>query len=480
MSSQIEILGALQDETAAIKLGQLAEKLGVKVSQIAAQVNRYVSNGLVSKTGEGEYLLTPEGQAELAKAQKPKVTEEAALVTDYQIFMQKGSLIGIPENVVSMTAEHIWNGGSYQDLKWVWEALGQMNIRADLKKRWWHSWRTFLDQGIPPELEAETTGPEAGKEGKGERVETGTGRKVEEGRSYILVDDTPTYVGKNLGDLFYIDAVDLARIRAGRGARASAAPGPQLSTADDIIKIVNAVRDWSGQGGQEAPKSYMVTQGEEGAIVQEVEPGKPVVLSAPQASKPAATYFVDNEGAVREAKPGEPIVIKQQTAPLSQKTFIVRQTSEGIVAEEHDLGKPIIINNPAPGLNMPPMMPFPVMDGEGKPVLGQDGQPVYANLEPMLKFMGFQGDQRRADERHSALMGLVQTVKENLPDGIQAIREAAAEARGSAKGKESQKPIYECGECHTKFTLEREPVEGENVKCPQCGAEWPKEVVTGP
>ncbi|MBA7545505.1 hypothetical protein ES705_37874 [subsurface metagenome] len=161
--------------------------------------------------------------------------------------------------------------------------------------------------------------------------------------------------------------------------------------------------------------------------------------------------------------------------------MIVRQTSEGIVTEEHDLGKPIIINNPAPGLNMPPMMPFPVMDGEGKPVVGQDGQPVYANLEPMLKYMGFQGEEKRADERHSALMGLVQTVKENIPDGIQALRDAAADARRSAGGKTSQQQPqeYECNQCPTKFTLEREPVEGEKVKCPKCNQEWSKEEIMG-
>ncbi len=222
----------------------------------------------------------------------------------------------------------------------------------------------------------------------------------------------------------------------------------------------------------------MVTQGEEGAIVQEVEAGKPVVLSAPQASKPATTFFVDGEGNVKQVQPGEPVVIRQQPAQsLPQKTFIVKQTPEGIVAEEHDLSKPIIINNPAPSANMPPMMPFPVMDGEGKPIVGQDGQPVYANLDPMLKYLGFQGEQRRADERHSAFMGLVQTVKENIPDGIQALRDAATEARG--KAPQQQKPGYECGECHTKFTLEREPEEGEAVKCPNCGLEWAKEVVTG-
>jgi len=182
LSSQLEILGDLQDETAAIKLGQIAEKLDVKPSQISAQVNRYVENGLISKTEEGEYLLTPEGQAELAKVQKSQTTQEAGLATDYQVFMQKGKLIGIPENVVSMTAEHVWNGEDYKDLNWLWEALGQMNIRADLKNRWWHSFRTYLDQGITPDLKEKVAAPTS---------ETGQRTTRATGRDYIIANDEP-------------------------------------------------------------------------------------------------------------------------------------------------------------------------------------------------------------------------------------------------------------------------------------------------
>ncbi|MBA7682238.1 hypothetical protein ES703_90587 [subsurface metagenome] len=260
---------------------------------------------------------------------------------------------------------------------------------------------------------------------------------------------------------------------------------------DDAIGLINAARtlaEESKPAVEEKKKEYYVDP-DTGIIHHDPENGENTLSEARTLSQsiqrtqtqPLPTYFIDAEGNKHALQPGEPAVIKQQPSPsLPQKTFIVRQTAEGIVAEEHDLGKPIIINTPGSGANMPPMMPFPVMDGEGKPVVGQDGQPVYANLEPMMKYMGFQGEQRRADERHSALMGLVQTVKENLPDGIQAIREAAAEARESSKGKTPQQPPgYECGECHTKFTLTREPVEGENVKCPNCGKEWPREEVVG-
>ncbi|GAH63488.1 unnamed protein product, partial [marine sediment metagenome] len=259
-----------------------------------------------------------------------------------------------------------------------------------------------LKKGVPAELETVLAG-----EKKEVAAGVGAGQKAEEGRSYVLDEiDKPIYVGEGLGDLTYKDAVDLAKVRSGRMARpVSGAQSAGPTSAEEIIKIVNAVREWSG--GQEGQKSYVVTPGEKGAVVQEVEPGKPLVVPSPTASHPV-TYVVDG-GEVRELKPGEPLVIKKEVAaPPVQKTFVVRQTSEGMVAEEHDLSKPIIINpSSSPTL---PGFPFPVMDSDGKPVLGSDGQPVYANIEPMLKYMGFQGEQRRADERHVALMGLAQTV----------------------------------------------------------------------
>ncbi len=479
MANLTDVLEALNSREESIKTDDLAKGLRSSVEGTRKQLTRLKQRECVEGDSKEGWYITDTGRAELEKgALHPTMIDEG--VTPRDKFEAIGHQIGIMPDRITLASDIVWSQ-NYEDISWVWEALNQAGIRSDLARTWVNSWRAQLHKGIPGELEVELTG--VGKEDKEGKGETTSGRKTAEGKSYILQDDMPVYVGKDLGDLLYQDAVDLARIRAGRGARAAESIHQQQSSADDIIKIVNAVREWGGQGSQGVQKSYIVTQGEEGAIVQEAEPGKPVILSSPVGgNKHPASYFVDSDGQVKQVQPGEPIIIKQQPVqPPPVKTFIVRQTSEGIVAEEHEIGKPIIIN-PGPAASMPAMMPFPVMDADGKPVVGQDGQPVYANLEPMLKYMGFQGEQRRADERHSALMGLVETVKENLPDGIQAIREAAAEARGSGKDKTSQQQPqgYECGECHNKFTLSREPEEGESVKCPQCGTEWTKEVVTGP
>ncbi|GAJ09266.1 unnamed protein product, partial [marine sediment metagenome] len=234
------------------------------------------------------------------------------------------------------------------------------------------------------------------------------------------------------------------------------------------------------------------TQGEQGAVVQEVESGKPLVLNPPTSANPPPTYFVDAEGNVRQAEPGEPIVVKQQSPSTSPaKTYIVRQTAEGIVAEEHDLGKPIIINTAPPtGSNLPPMMPFPVMGEDGKPVVDKDGKPVYANLEPMMKYWEFQADQRRADEKHAMWMGLGKQAREevlpSVPDGIQAILAAAQESKEERKtgpgaktpASEQQPQVFKCGDCGTEFKISAEILNDprfESATCEHCKRKWTKE-----
>jgi len=226
---------------------------------------------------------------------------------------------------------------------------------------------------------------------------------------------------------------------------------------------------------------------DEDGNVKEVPPGQPIVIK--KEASPPVTYFVDDNGQLKQVKPGEPIVVKQRPSSPPGKTLVVRQTPEGMITEEYELGKPIIINAPAsPGSNMPPIMPFPVMGSDGQPVYDKEGKPVYANIEPMMKWMGFQSDQKRADERHGALMGLVQAVRENLGDGVAAIKAAAEESkRGTGTGAKTstqtsppQQQAFKCGDCGMMFSPPSGWA-GQPVKCPnpECGREYSKEELLG-
>ncbi|GAI42262.1 unnamed protein product, partial [marine sediment metagenome] len=230
-------------------------------------------------------------------------------------------------------------------------------------------------------------------------------------------------------------------VRAAALARGGTGPGGQPPTpgsmADEVVKIFNAFKQTTG--AETKGKSYIVKPGEEGFVVEELQEGKPMVIATPGPGKvnPSSSFIIDGEGNVTEAPLGRPIVIKPPaptTLSPPGKTYLVRQTPEGFVTEEYEAGKPIIINAPAPGSNLPPMLPFPVIGSDGQPVYDNDGKPVYANIEPMMKWMGFQGEQRRADESHQQLMGLAQTIRENIPDGIQAIIKNRRRGQGGHRG----------------------------------------------
>ncbi|MBA7701421.1 hypothetical protein ES703_110159 [subsurface metagenome] len=112
---------------------------------------------------------------------------------------------------------------------------------------------------------------------------------------------------------------------------------------------------------------------------------------------------------------------------------------------------------------------------------GTDGKPIVMDLSQFISLEKFRGDERRADERHQALVGLSQTVRENLGDGIQALKAAATEIKGGtgAKTPAPQPQMYECSECHTQFAIP--PGEWQGFKCPnpQCGKEYTREEVLG-
>ncbi|MBA7699884.1 hypothetical protein ES703_108589 [subsurface metagenome] len=105
------------------------------------------------------------------------------------------------------------------------------------------------------------------------------------------------------------------------------------------------------------------------------------------------------------------------------------------------------------------------------------------DLGQVIDWRRFQGEEKRADERHGTLMGLAQTVRENIPDGIQAITKAASEVKGGAGAKPppaSQQQGFRCGDCGTEFGPPAGWA-GEPIKCPNpaCGREYSKAELEG-
>jgi len=473
MANQTEVLEFLSKKEGAGNPTEIAKELQSAEATIVTYLSRLKKKGLVDGGGRDWYITDP-GKEALERQKKVVITKEDVGEDELDRFIYFGQLSAVDPDKITACVELFQNCASMRSMDEMERVLAEMNVPQTQRTQWKNLYRGFLRNTTPPE-EREKLYPLPRL--VEERVTVEGERRGEE-LNYIVEGNDVLKVGEGLGMFTFKEALQV--VSAKRGTYPQAGQQGQPLDADGIIKIVSAVKEWTGDKGT-PPKSYVVTQGEGGAVVQEMEQGKPVVLNAPVSNPPAATYFVDGEGNVRQAQPGEPIVITQkpQAAPPS-KAFIVRQTAEGMVAEEHDLSKPLIINAPAgQSSGFPGMVPFPVFSTDGKPVYDSEGKPVYADIEPMMKMMGFQSEQKRADERHSMLMGLGQTVRENFGDGIQALKDAVSEVKGEGKGKKAaeQPTVYECSDCHTQFGIPN--VDFVTVKCPKCSREYTKEEVMG-
>jgi hypothetical protein len=304
MPSKAQILNILANESTPLHRNKLAEKLGENTYRsFQTQLDRFEKQGLIDGNPDHEYSITDMGIKELSSESMvtEELDEEKLGTTEYQKFIQLGKMHGVsPPELIKLAADHVWAGGDFKDLDWVAKAFDEMGVRTDLRNRWWHSWRVYLHQPIPIRIPAEIM------EGD---TKTGVKKEAKGGRSFILdPDEKPVYVGEGLGDLYYDDALELAKIRGGRGSRALAATSQTpASMAEEVTKMFTAFQTMMGDNAR--GKSYFVRQGEEGLQVEEVDPGRPMILNYPQGDNKKETYFVNQEGEMQLVQPGVPIVI---------------------------------------------------------------------------------------------------------------------------------------------------------------------------
>ncbi|MBA7631768.1 hypothetical protein ES703_39303 [subsurface metagenome] len=167
--------------------------------------------------------------------------------------------------------------------------------------------------------------------------------------------------------------------------------------------------------------------------------------------------------------------IPQPGQPAQPKSFI-EQITETITALSSlsQIGPMLrpILGLPEPSSGNPASTALPVQ------LTDSQGNPVVMDLSHYISLEKFKGEERRAEERHGALVGLAQTARENIGDGVAALKAAAGEAKestGSKKTAEDQKQqVFRCGDCQQQFSA---PLEwkGEPLKCPNCGKEYSKE-----
>jgi len=204
-----QILQELSTREALASTADIASALKSTKESILKQLKREKDMGTVDGNNEEGWVITDSGRKVLEKG-GPQVTMVGEGVTPREKFESIGRLIGINKDRITLAADIVWSQ-NYEDLNWVWTALGQADIRDDLRKIWTNSWRAFLKKGIPLELEAELTGAPVAKTGEPRAVEAALAKT--QTRDYVIVEDLPVRVGVNLGDYTLQDAKDLIALR---------------------------------------------------------------------------------------------------------------------------------------------------------------------------------------------------------------------------------------------------------------------------
>lgn len=437
MASILELLEALNTKGASVSTADLADDLKASKEGTLKQLTRQKEKGNVSGNSQEGWLITEAGREELEKGEiHPSMLEEG--VTPRQQFEAIGQLIGIKEDRIVLATDIVWSG-DFNDVKWVWEALGQADIAKDLRSVWVNAWRARLHKGIPLELETELAGVSKAV-GEAEKDAVPSKR----GRDFIILDDEPVRVGENLGDYSLQDAKDILSIRALRGrfggAGQSGAPYQPPAASEKVSELLSALGPYINKGSDLTMMKEIIAD-KVGLM------GQDILSRIPQ--------------------PGQP---PQPRSFIEQITEVV-----GAISSLRELGPTLrsILGVPEPSSNPP--------QGTAVQLTGPDGKPLVMDLGQVIDWTKFQSGERRADERHGALMGMAQAVRENLGDGIAAIKTAAEQAKGSAgsKAKASspqQTQVFKCGDCGTVFSPPAEWGE-QPIKCPNpaCGREYTKE-----
>ncbi len=425
-----QVFGVLAAATGPMSRVQLEDKLGVKFGAIATQMERWMGRGkgaakppLIEDTGDYHYVLTEEGRKKAMEeavlqditgvSGAPETADQAVATTEYKQFERLGALSGcVPAALIKQTADYVFEGGDYKDMKWVAQAMQELGIQTDVRSRWWHCWRGKMRQAIPSDLPAEFLSGEG---------KTGEKKETKGKRDYIMSeDDNPTYAGEGLGDLDHDEAFELAKIRAGAAVRRRDV-SQSAGAASQIEEVGKAFQTFKEMMGEKAAgKSYVIKPGENGYQVEEVDTSKPVLIPQTGGAKPGTSYYVDSDGTVKELLPGQPVVIIKEppkaAAPSSTHYLIDQRTGE---VKEVAPGQPVVIIRESTPVSQ--LTPIQVTD--------KDGKPMVLDLATFIKLEEHRDKQHREEESHETKMEIAKGFKDLLNKAGKALSHMAEEEK---------------------------------------------------
>ncbi|MBA7605571.1 hypothetical protein ES703_12704 [subsurface metagenome] len=435
MTVQNNILEYLNQRDQPVKTSELVEALKKPGSTIRGETTRLKQKGYIEGDSLEGWVIADTGKTQWEKGDLHRTMIEEG-VTPRQQFEAIGRRIGIKEDRIVLATDIVWSG-EFNDVNWVWEALGQADIAKDLRNVWVNAWRAKLHKGIPPELETELTGVS-----KVAEAEKGIALSKPGGREYIIIEDEPVRVGENLGDYSLQDAKDLLALRAlkSRFSGAGQARGAsQPVAAEKVSDLITALAPFIDKGSDVAALKEM--------LADKLELQKQDILSRiPQVQTSQPKSFIEQ---------------------ITEFVTVISSLKESGPLIRSILGVPESPNNPSTGVAVK--------------LKGPDGQPMTMDLGQVIDWRKFQSDERRADERQIMMGDLVKTARENIPDGIRAILATVEEVKkgtgAGAKTSPHEKPqVFSCADCKTTFSPPAGWA-GQPLKCPnpECGREYTKE-----
>jgi len=375
----------------------IAERLGEPISNFQTQLDRWIKQELIESDGEHRYTLTDVGskeaiddEAELIGDEKDMMSDENLGATEYQQFIKLGKITGgMPVPLIIQSANHVWNGGDYNDLNWVAEAFKQMGIRRDLAIRWWHSWRSFLKQPIPQQPPEFVNQPLSSE--KGDKADTPKGKAS---LSHDIDENgNPVYVGEGLGALTHDEAFELSKIKAsakvkGNGQSRSESPGDSLA-ARAVEKIISDMTIPAGEPVDETSK--VITQIK---AIKELLGVEEKGNSGDETTKLISAFTALKELFGDNRPPVNTNMVKQ--------LLVDRQTGK---VEEVPSGQPMIImRDSAPAVSQ--ATPIQIKD--------KDGNPMVLDLSTYINLEDHRDKQRREEESHQVKMDIAKTFKDAL------------------------------------------------------------------
>ncbi len=215
-----QLLTFLAKATEESDVQAIAQSIGRQAKTVSEAVSRLGTEGLAEKGAtKGSWVITDAGREEEAriKTLEQEVAEaedqEPAVPSQADLFRGIGERLGAGGRKGDTRLEplvyYVQRTANLDDLNSVWNALTEMGVANDVKKRWVKLYaQTIPGKEIPEELKEKL---ETGQEG--EKVKAGTDDIPPKPKRFSLVNDQ--IIGDPEGDLSFKEALQLLAHKVG-------------------------------------------------------------------------------------------------------------------------------------------------------------------------------------------------------------------------------------------------------------------------